>query len=187
MKIGIDIDDTITNTYEILVKLIAEKYNLDAEEILERKPNYDELYDNLPNFDKVRKEIFMKMASTVPLKENVSEVLTKLKEHGNEIIFITARSNVEYDDPYQVSYDYLTKNKVPFDKLYVNVLDKGIKCVEENIDVFIDDDDTHCIKVTDKNIHTLQFDSLKSIEILGIERVYSWKEIYELLTSSISS
>lgn len=181
MKIGIDIDDTITNTYKILVSIAAEKYNLDANEILERRPDYDELWNSLPNFDAIRKEIFMKMAPIVPLKEDVIEVLTKLKEQGNEIIFITARNSDEYDDPYQISYDYLVKNQVPFDKLYANVLDKGAKCVEENIDIFIDDDDTHCINVADKNIKTLQFDSLKSIEMLDIKRVYSWKEIYELL------
>jgi len=182
MKIGIDIDDTITNTYEILVKIIAEKYNLDANEILERKPDYDELRNSLPNFDTVKKVISSTAAPIVPLKEDVVEVLTKLKEEGNEIIFITARNSEEYDDPYQISYDYLVKNKVPFDKLYANVLDKGAKCVEENIDIFIDDDSTHCIKVADKNIKTLQFDSPKTIEILDIKRVYSWKEIYELLT-----
>ena len=27
MKIGIDIDDTITDTYKVLINLIAEKYN----------------------------------------------------------------------------------------------------------------------------------------------------------------
>lgn len=181
MKIGIDIDDTITETYKTLVNIIAEKYNLKAEEILEKKLDYDELYDSLPNFHEIRKEVFNKMAPNVPLKESVIEVLTKLKEEGNEIIFITARTTEEYDDPYQISYDYLIKNNVPFDKLYANVLDKGTKCIEENIDIFIDDNSRHCINVTDKNIKTLQFDSLMSTKIIDIKRVKSWNEIYDII------
>ena len=44
MNIAIDIDDTITNTYETMVPMIALFYNKDLNKLLHNKPSYKELY-----------------------------------------------------------------------------------------------------------------------------------------------
>ena len=49
MNIAIDIYDTITNTYETMVPMIALFYNKDLNKLLQNKPSYKEFY-SLPNF-----------------------------------------------------------------------------------------------------------------------------------------
>ena len=41
MNIGIDIDDTITNTYSVLLPMIAIKYGMDINKMLSQRPTYN--------------------------------------------------------------------------------------------------------------------------------------------------
>lgn len=181
MNIGVDIDDTITNTYETLLTIISMKYGLNHKKLISQKLGYAEVYSNLDNFDLYKKDLFYMMARSVTLKENVVEIIKKLKEEGNNIIFITARNYDDYVDPYKVSIDYLRKNNIPFDKLFVDVYDKGSLCKKENIDIFIDDNVRNCNSVKDVGIRTIQFDTDFALKIDDVEHVSSWNELYELL------
>ena len=184
MNIGIDIDDTITNTYETLIPMIAIKYGMNLNKILEFKPNYKMFYNMIPELEKDKKtrmDIFTSMAKIVPLKEEVLDVLNRLREEGHKIIFITARNTAEYGDPYKISYDYLVSNNVPFDGLYANVTDKASKCILEGIDLFIDDNTMNCKAVKRRGVPTLQFDSCFTKEIKDLQRVKSWEEVYRIV------
>lgn len=181
MNIGVDIDDTITNTYETLLTIISMKYGLNHRKLISKKLAYTEIYSKLDNFDLYKKDLFYMMARSVTLKENVVEVLKKLKSEGNNIIFITARNYEDYVEPYKISYEYLVKNNIPFDKLFVNVYDKGNLCKKENIDIFIDDNVRNCNSVKNVGIRTIQFDTEFTLKIDDAEHVSSWNEIYELL------
>lgn len=68
-----------------------------------------------------------------------------------------------------------------FDKLIVNSQKKEIDCLENNVEVFIDDSFKNCINVYNKlHIPVFLFDSRynKYNSYPEIERVYSWDEIY---------
>jgi len=99
MKIGIDIDDTITNTWEYLIPIYSQKFNIPIEKMKTLPPYYNGIKDliSLEEYFKFMSDLedYMKQ---VPLKENVKEILTKLKEEGNTIIFITARGKA-YNNP----------------------------------------------------------------------------------------
>lgn len=181
MNIGIDIDDTITNTYETLIPMIAIKYGLNLSKLLKTRPNYSMLSDIIPGYNKDKMELFTAMAKVVPLKEDVIEVLTKLREEGHKIIFITARNPLEYGDPYKISYEFLKSHNVPFDVLYTNVADKASKCVLEGIDLFIDDSARNCKAVKKRGVPTLQFDACFTEPIKDMKRVKSWKEVYQII------
>ena len=58
---------------------------------------------------------------------------------GYTIEIVTARNNTEYEDPYKITYDYLKKHNIYFDKINVNVSNKGLFCKTNNIDILIDD------------------------------------------------
>lgn len=178
MNIGIDIDDTITNTYETLLPIINLKYGMSFDKILKKNPSYDMLKNILPNYNSFVMDNYTAMAKVVPLKEGVIEVLSRLKSQGHKIIFITARNNIEYNDPYELSYDYLKINKIPFDKLIVNVKDKAKECILQDIDLFIDDSTKNCKAVKSKGIETLQFGTVFTPENKHLKRVNSWEEVY---------
>ncbi len=178
MNIGIDIDDTITYTYETLLPIVSLKYGMNIQKLVSQKPSYKMLHSTLPDYDRFAIENFSRMAKIAPLREDVVEVLQKLKNDGHKIIFISARNFDEYEDPYQLSLEYLERNRVPYDKLIVNARDKAKECLIENIDVFIDDNAKNCKAVQKRGIHTIQMGTDFTDVSKGLERINSWKEIY---------
>ncbi len=173
MRIGIDIDDTLTNTYEYTIRVISKIYNLDYKKLLRKKLNYDELKINYPKV--FEKEIYEKEIKNVKLKENAKKVINKLYKN-NEIIIITARNKNECKLPYNLCYNYLTKNKIKFNKLIVETMDKGKTCYENKIDLFIDDSINNCLNVLEYGIDTFIFDNIYN-KNTKIKRVKNWLEI----------
>ena len=47
MRIGIDIDDTITNTWEYFIPIFSEKFNIPEEKIKELPPYYGSIKDSV--------------------------------------------------------------------------------------------------------------------------------------------
>jgi uncharacterized HAD superfamily protein len=181
LKIGIDLDDTITDTYPTFLSLVSVYYGMDYNKLLKNKPTYKELHRTLPDFEKFIDYCYHVMAKIVPLKENVIEVLNKLKERGCEIIIITARNSSEYTSPYKISYDYLNKMGVPFDKIIADAKDKGLECVNQGIDVFIDDSVFNCRAVRKKGIRVIRYDSGSKYKDNSLETARSWNEVYDLI------
>ena len=72
----------------------------------------------------------------------------------------------------------MDKHKIPYDKLIVNAKEKAPICLEEKIDLFIDDSIHNCIEVANKNIPVLLFDASFNKKCTLFKRVFSWKEIY---------
>lgn len=181
LNIGIDIDDTITCTYQTLLPMLAVEYGLNINKLFKQKPTYKMLSKIIPNYDLFVKNKFSTMAKIVPLRDGVVEVLKKLREEGHKIIFITARTYEEYDDPFKISYEYLDSNNVQYDKLIVNVTDKAKCCIEEKIDLFIDDSTNHCKMVQKSGITTYQFDTIFTKNVKELKRVKTWYEVYNIV------
>ena len=138
MNIGIDIDDTITHTYETLLPMVAIKYGMNLKKLQLQKPSYAMLRNMLPNYETFASESLPVVAKIVPLRDDVIDVLTKLREQGHKIIFITAREKM-YREPVSITEVYIEKNGIMYDKLITNATDKAVICKNENIDLFIDD------------------------------------------------
>ena len=186
MRIGIDVDDTITNTYDYLIPKIGEYYNVDSDNLLKRALSYDDFLNNdeFPNFSIYAGENYQKFIYEVPVKKGAVEYINRLKEEGNEIIIITARHAGEYDNPYEITQDYLLKHQIPFDKIIIGALDKGKVSEEENIDIFIDDSINNCLKVKNHGIETLLFDARFNRHNKDLRRVNSWKEVHEIIKNN---
>lgn len=169
MRIGIDIDDTLTNTYDFIIKTVCKTYNLEYKKLLKKHLNYDELKINYPKA--FEKEIYL----NVKLKKDAKKVINKLIKK-NEIIFITTRNKNECKLPYNLCCDYLNKNKVKFNELIIEASDKGKICYENKIDLFIDDSIKNCLNTLDYGIETIIFDNVYN-KNCKIKRVKNWLEI----------
>ncbi len=180
MNIAVDIDDTITNTYETLLPLIAIHYNLDLKKLWKTLPSYKEL-SKLPDYDKFIKDHYHILANIVDVKKDAIEVLRQLRLEGNKIYIITARNTEEYGNPYKISYDFLTKKGIPFDKLITNVDNKGMKCISEGIDVFLDDSTKNCKSALKYNINTYQFKTQFVSGDPNIKKINSWNDFYKAI------
>lgn len=99
IKIGIDIDDTMANTFDYLMPYIAEFSEIDIKYLKDNNSSYS----NLPKEMKERElefaqKYYDKVISNTPFRPKVSEYIDKIKALGHEIIVITARDKTLYTD-----------------------------------------------------------------------------------------
>ena len=186
LVIGVDIDDTITDTYYNLLPVVAIKYGLDLEKLYKKKYTYGKLHKVLPDYMDFCKEHSESIVKIVPLKDDVVKIFNKLKEDGHKIIFITARDYNEYSNPYKLCYDYLNSNGVKYDRIIVGAKDKAKECINENVDLFIDDNTKNCLMVSASGIPTLQYHNEFTTCAKNVKRVYNWKEIYNYICNMSS-
>ena len=182
MRIGIDIDDTITDSWQFLIPHFEELYGIPASELIKSYPYYrsvEHLTTKEEYFCNLR-ELADKYMMEVPLKPGAYEYLNRLHEEGNELIFITARG-IEYDNPYRITKNYLRKMHIPYDKIITSAHDKSISCREEQIDLFIDDSLLHCQEVADAGFKTLLFVNPYNEHDEKFEHINSWEEVYHYI------
>lgn len=195
MVIGIDIDDTTVVTVESMVKY-GDKYDT---EVLNREAKKDNLgrikdryYMNaLYGWTEEEKFAFFDMYYKNVLEEcyplpNASEIINKLKQEGNEIIFITARlTNIKNCETENITKETFRKYNIPYDKLIMNVDDKLKFCKENDVEVFIEDSYETCKSLQENGIKAYLMTTKMNRNIVDdkIERVSSWNDVYEKITN----
>ena len=184
MRIGIDLDDTITKTDEILFKY-AKIYNEEEKILFNINREEWNLTKAFGWNEENIKEFFSKYLKSIyeeaEIKENAKERINKLKDDGNEIIIITARDTKSLKEVHKVCKDWLINNKINVDKIVVDGEDKAQKCLENKIDIFIDDNICNCENVYNNlKIPVLLMNGRYNKEYQNpkIKRVYNWNEIY---------
>lgn len=191
MRIGIDIDDTMT-----FIK----------DDLQEAAINYDKSLGNsgIPknnnyyvgkqfSWQKDEYRYFMgtirkNVVCHAKLRNGLINVLTKLIAEGNEIIIITARSNIYYDNPLKMTLDWLKKEHIPYSKLIINVKNKADICIKEKIDIFLDDDINNCLNVHKTGIKTYIMDNIDNkLDNNEIKRVYDFNEFYKCVKKYVQT
>jgi len=183
--IGVDIDDTIAKTEEYIFEKAIE-YDKTIRNKGVFKP-YE--YYICKRFDWNEKEQmefisqYNEFAKDLEPKENVRKVFEKIKENGHTIILITTRNNIVYHEPDKICEEWMQKHNIPYDKLYTNAIQKDIICMNENIDIFVDDKPRNCENVFNSCAKTeiLLFDSKINKDENRFKRVYSWLEIEKII------
>ncbi len=190
MKIGIDIDDTLTDINEELENAALEYANQlgkkvkDVTDLVDK--NDGNIYEVKYGFSYEELKYFLKdiqesiIGKAIP-RENAKETITKLKKVGYEIYIITARDSEFHDDPYTLSKEWLDKNNIEYDKLIVNARDKAQICQEEKIDLFIDDKVSNCLDVSNIGVIAIRIanDTNKYDNFVTLK---DWNSIYEYIT-----
>lgn len=123
------------------------------------------------------------------VRNEAKEYIDKLKEDGHRIIIITGRDNGEYSDPYNMTKKWLNDNYIKYDKLILTNAykndqhGKSEKCIENNIDIMIDDSVNICRDCIAHNITTLLMDTPYNKQEKDITRMHNWKEIYQYISN----
>lgn len=136
LVIGIDIDDTITDTTSMIKKCFKESGN---DELINNMEDIIRGYyvsDASIEFYKSIAHIFV---NDIKIKDGAKEIIKKLHNKGYKIIIMTARNDNYYGDAYSVCYEYLIKNGIVFDKLLIGSTYKIEDCKKEKVDILIDD------------------------------------------------
>lgn len=183
MVIGIDMDDTICSTNERII-IEADKYdkevlggsgikNIDAYEFTEMMGWPSEMKGQ---FFADKLEYIMDNAE---IKENAKEVINKLHDEGNKIVFISFRKGKYIKDPYLLTKNWLDRNGVHYDKIYVDTGSKVDECISENVNLFIDDKESHCEDVASAGIDVLLFTNAYNHDEKRFRRVDNWNQVYD--------
>lgn len=193
MNIGIDIDDTISETFETLLPY-AQKYTIEDLK-RESKVHMDGklgnhfyiVYMNEWN-EQEATDFWSKYYGEILRKLNIktfaSDVIKKLKEQGDKIYLITARWDMPNDDIKGITLEWLKENKVEYDELIINASDKLNLVKEKNIDIFIDDSFKNCKAIaenTSTKVYMMNSRVNGELEHEKVRRVFSWPEIDDLI------
>lgn len=187
MRIGIDIDNCISNFDDVLLEeYLKHDKELRNTGIINDKPHHvtigmfdwseeenDEFYNN--NIQRIAMNL-------KPLKDS-KEMIDRLKADENEIYIITSRDNGEYINPKEMTKDWLKKYKIYYDKLILTGrYEKGPVCKENNIDIMIEDSIRNCEDIENNGVKCYIMDTRYNKNETRFERVRTWKEIYSKIS-----
>ena len=192
MRIGIDIDNCISNFDDTLLKeYLKHDKELRNTGIINKNPEYlrkgmfDWTEEEESSFYHANIEDFA--IKLRPIEDSVYYI-RKLKEDGHEIYIITGRNNGEYINPKELTTQWLDKYNIVYDKLiFTNAYDKhakSLKCIEHNIDIMIDDFCDKCKSIANSKIKTIYLKDAPSFDIKENEYLkvlYNWGEIYRYI------
>lgn len=181
MVIGIDMDDTICSTNELII-VEADKYDkevLGGTGVKDVKAyEFNDMLGWAPEmkgqFFKDRLEYIM---SSAVIKEDAKEVINRLHDKGCKIIIISFRKAKYLKDPYMLTKNWLDENGVKYDKIYVDTGSKVDECIESKVNLFIDDKESHCEEVSEAGIDVILFTNAYNTEENRFVRKDNWKDI----------
>lgn len=190
MKIGIDIDNVISNfNDELLKEYLKHDKELRNTGIINKNPEYlrkgmfDWTEEEESSFYHANIEDFA--IKLRPIEDSVYYI-RKLKEDGHEIYIITGRNNGEYINPKELTTQWLDKYNIVYDKLiFTNAYDKHAKtevCLENNIDLMIEDSTRISLDLINNGIKVYTMNTRYNQKEQTLDRVSKWKEIYEKIS-----
>lgn len=189
MRIGIDIDNVISNfSEELLNEYMLHDKKLNNTGIINENAKFvrfgmfDWTEDEEKEFYQTNIERIAKNLKTI---KDSKLIIDKLKEDGNEIYIITGRDNGEYPNPREMTINWLKENDIYYDKLILtDTYDdhaKTLECLKYGIEIMIDDSPRILSDVKKSGIRTLLFDSRFNKSNTDLQRVFSWKEVYKII------
>ena len=189
MRIGVDIDNVLSNFNEVLLKdYINHDKELRNNGIVNTNVYIRKMFDWSEDEEKqYYKENIERLASLFEPITDCSKYIKKLKDNGNYICIISGRDNGEYSDPYNMTKEWLKKYDIEYDKLILtnayNHQEKADICMKENIDIMIDDSINVCIKCSENNIKSLLFSTEYNKNEIRFTRINNWKEIFDYISN----
>ena len=181
MIIGIDIDDTITDSWECLIPHYSRLFNVPEEVLHKSKPYYESIKDKVPStkeYYKMMIPVYDEVSPNVNLLPGVKETIDALYDLGCKVIFITSRGT-DHTDSYGDSVRYLDKYHIKYEKVIVGAQDKGEICEREHVSLFIDDSYVHCVEAADRGIPVLMHETYYNKEYTDITHFSDWHYVYE--------
>ena len=175
MRIGIDIDDTITETSSLIEQIIYDNniYNVSSD--------FDSYSDiELKTYDDIIRENIDNIMKNCPIKKDAIEVLKYIKDMGHEIYIITARDNYYSPNVFDITVSFLKEHGIIYDKLIFNCKEKKVVCIDSKIDIMLDDRGSFIESLKDTNTKGILFSSIHN-EKYDCDRVNNWLEFKEII------
>ena len=191
MNIGVDIDGVLTDmereVTDYATKMCVEE-QLPIEVDVSKYYETDTFNWTQEQSDKFWNKYLVPYVVESNARKYAKEIIEKLRKDGNSIYIITARDESGMPTEYygkmqQLTKEWLKKNEIQYDKLiFAKDKDKLQKCIENNVDVMIEDSPINIQDISTK-IKVIKFDCQYNKQISGenVITAYSWYHIYDII------
>lgn len=186
MIIGIDIDNTISDTHE-MIAAYAQRYGAEENRplYLDRSRYFLSEYLGWPEdvVEAFRQRCLLDIYREVEVKPGAIQVLRSWQGAGHRIILITGR-NSEFPGMETVTRDWLERHGIPYERLIMNDtphmhhFSKNVTAREAGIELMVEDHPDLCLELA-AFIPVLMFDQPynRHISAPAITRVFNWEQI----------
>ena len=191
MNIGIDIDGVLTDleraTIDFGTKMCIEE-NWPITMDLSKYWEVEAFGWTSEQADKFWNKYLVEYVTQSPARRFTKEIISKLREEGNNIYIITARDESGMPPEYygkmqQLTRKWLEKYEIEYDKLiFAKDSEKLEKCLENNVDIMIEDSPRNIRNISSK-VKVIKFDCQYNKDVIGsnIINAYSWYHIYRII------
>lgn len=189
MRIGIDIDNVLSNFNEVLLNdYINHDKELRNNGIIKNNVYIRDMFDwTKEEEQQYYHDNIERLVNLLEPIKDCSKYIKELRDNGHYICIISGRDNGEYSDPYNMTTKWLKKYDITYDKLILtnayNHQDKADICIENNIDIMIDDSINVCVKCSENNIKSLLFNTEYNKNETRYTRVNNWEEIFNYINN----
>lgn len=193
VNIGIDIDGVLTDL-ENYIGTVGKEFMIENNLGFDNTMNPNTVYGFLNKEDSHQfwDTHWENYATNIKVRKNASKTIKKLKNNGNKIIIITART---YDSQIvkdgikrqkkmeKLTINWLNKNNIKYDKIIFSNLNKLKDCLDNKIDIMLEDSISNIEQLKD-NMKIICFDAKYNCSYTNskIQRVYNWDDVYNILT-----
>lgn len=183
MRIGIDIDNVIANFDDVLLKAYLKQdkkfrnTGIINDKVYFRKGMFDWTKEEELTFYKKNIETWVRQLQ--PLEDS-KEIIDQLKKEGHQIILISKRDTDDYAQPEEMTKEWLKRYDIYYDRLITRSNDKLQACIDNQIDIMIEDNCKICRQLVEGHIQTFcMVNRYTDKSIPNLEYVRNWKEIYQ--------
>lgn len=175
MRIGIDLDDTICRTTEIVNEKMDE---------YSKNNNIDVL--DIMNNELLRERFFNEYLPVIykeaVIKHNARDVIRRVRHKGNEIYIVTGRKKSQVPDVMDITEEWLRRYEIEVDGIFSSAYgeSKADVCKREKIDLMIDDDPYNYKMITGNGGRCLLFDDREKYD-LKQDYVTNWLDVEEFI------
>jgi Uncharacterized conserved protein len=187
VRIGIDIDNTITDTERTFLEYchIYDKALRNNGIIHSSEANVQDKFDwTEDEQNKFNSTYIEKIIKNAIIYDDAKKVINSLYNNGHEIYFITARSKKYYTRAQEATYNWLIKNEVKFNSLICEAETKVDECISNNIDVMFDDSYSIYKLLQKENINCVLFKTEFNYHMINAEEdlfVCKWTEFEDYI------
>lgn len=185
MRIGIDIDGCMTK-YDEMILRTAKEYGL----VLDHPAYFLGAEFNLTYEEEMVywTKYYDVIQKNVEPRDNVSAVINRLHQRGNEIWIITGRSEIDVpptdnSDFVETTFNWLKKNNIYYDKIFFRISNKGVFCQKYKVDLMIEDSPEQILYLNKKGIKTIIMNCSynKNMHLDNTTHVNGWDEVDKLI------
>ena len=195
----IDLDDTLSLTADTILKYAInfDKTNLNGSGQLKKIENCEDYYYFARMLGWNREQLisffdtcYIDYLQKIEVKLGASTIINKIKSLGVKVYIVTSRRERENNKIMEITQEWLKQNKIDFDKLFVNVINKGELMKQIEPTYFVDDSYKNCFDVSqvceNTKVFLIETDFNKNIQVKNILRVKNLKELYEFIKGDVT-